>query len=231
MVPFGAESGVAQQALGVVVLLLLDAFVTSISMLARSSCFGWIRVVGLMGGEALAQIAQTDYTLFRHAGAISEECTGAKIVVVACNCEMLRVKCWRKRERGIAGKSLLYLDPATGSQPLTCQAKLTVEGGNGNTITAASRQPGRQGDGADDRKSSCRYETDVSTHGVTQPHLASSIVAPAVSDDDQKPQPWTASCATWGKVAWLTWSRCALFPGTCLTSTSLAHLYTSLPLQ
>lgn len=102
MVPFGAESGVAQQALGV--LLLVDDFVTS-SLLAQSSCFGWVRVGRGIGGDVLAQIAQTDYTLFRHAEATSEKCAGAQIEVVACICAMLSAKWWRKRDGGIAGEA------------------------------------------------------------------------------------------------------------------------------
>lgn len=90
MVPFGAESGVAQQALGVL-LLLDDDFVTS-SLLARSSCFGWVRGRRGIGGEALAQIAQTDYALFRHAEATSEKCAGAQIAAVACICVVLLVR-------------------------------------------------------------------------------------------------------------------------------------------
>lgn len=88
VVPFGGESGIAQQALGV---LLLDDFVTS-SLLARSSCFGWVRVGSGIGGEALAQIAQTDDALFRHAEATSEKCAGAQIAAVACICVVLRVE-------------------------------------------------------------------------------------------------------------------------------------------
>jgi len=111
MVPLGAEIGVAQQALGV--LVLLNAVVTSFSsMLARSSwLFGWIRGLIVKGGEAFAQIAQTDYTLFRHAGAIVEECASAQIAVVACDCVMLLVEWWKKRGGWIAGQSLLYLGP------------------------------------------------------------------------------------------------------------------------
>lgn len=104
VVPFGAESGVAQQALG----LLANDFVTS-RLLAQSSCFGWVRVGRGIGGEALAQIAQTDYALFRHAEATSEKCSGARIADVACIGAMLSAEWWRKREGGIAGKPLKYL--------------------------------------------------------------------------------------------------------------------------
>jgi hypothetical protein len=55
-----------------------------------------------LGGEALAQIAQTDYTLFRHAGAIVEECAGAQIVVVACNCVMLEVEWWKEKTKSVS---------------------------------------------------------------------------------------------------------------------------------
>jgi len=79
--------------------------------------FGCFRVV--KGGEALAQIAQTDYTLFRHAGATVEESGDAQIVVVACICVMLLARCCKKkREVGLLRKSqvqgsLMYLGLAT----------------------------------------------------------------------------------------------------------------------
>lgn len=79
-VPFGGESGVAQQALGE--LLLLVAVVTSMSMRSRFSWqigLGRSRCVGV-GGELFSQIAQTDYALFRHAEATSMgEAKGARV--------------------------------------------------------------------------------------------------------------------------------------------------------
>jgi hypothetical protein len=70
-------------------------------LLARSS-WVWIGGLSVLGGEALAQIAQTDYTLFRHAGAIVEECAGAQIVVVACNCVMLEVEWWKEKTKSVS---------------------------------------------------------------------------------------------------------------------------------
>jgi hypothetical protein len=70
VVPFGGEPGIAQQAPGG--LLLLDSVVNSISSrAAAASCFGWVRRRWGVSGDGLAQFAQTDYTLFRHAEATS----------------------------------------------------------------------------------------------------------------------------------------------------------------
>lgn len=85
-VPFGAESRVAQDALGAV--LLDDDFVTS--MRARFSLLGRDRFSRWIGGEGVAQVAQTDNTLFRHAETTSGECAGARAAVVACNCRCCR---------------------------------------------------------------------------------------------------------------------------------------------
>jgi hypothetical protein len=72
-VPFGGEGGVAQQALGEQQLLLV-AVVTSMSVSMRAR-FSWQiglgRSSGVLGGELVSQIAQTDYALFRHAEATS----------------------------------------------------------------------------------------------------------------------------------------------------------------
>jgi hypothetical protein len=79
-VPFGGESGVAQQALGE---QLLVAGVTSSSMsVSMRARFSWQIGLGRsssnsgIGGELVSQIAQTDYALFRHAEATSREWQG-----------------------------------------------------------------------------------------------------------------------------------------------------------
>jgi hypothetical protein len=71
-VPFGGEGGVAQQALGEQLLLVAVVTSMSVSMRARFSWqIGLGRSSGVLGGELVSQIAQTDYALFRHAEATS----------------------------------------------------------------------------------------------------------------------------------------------------------------
>lgn len=115
-VPFGGESGVAQQALGE---QLLVAVVTSsgmsVSMRARFWQIGLGRSSNSgIGGELVSQIAQTDYALFRHAEATSRErlgrsageckCTemGVKVLVVRCRSKRAWL-CPLNHVRGLAG--------------------------------------------------------------------------------------------------------------------------------
>jgi hypothetical protein len=74
-VPFGGESGVAQQALGEQ-LLVAGVTSSSMSVVSMRARFSWQTGLGRssnsgIGGELVSQIAQTDYALFRHAEATS----------------------------------------------------------------------------------------------------------------------------------------------------------------
>ena len=106
-VPFGGESGVAQQALGE---QLLVAVVTSsgmsVSMRARFRQIGLGRSSNRgIGGELVSQIAQTDYALFRHAEATSRERQGrsaGECRVYSIGCKGVGREMQEARERGFA---------------------------------------------------------------------------------------------------------------------------------
>jgi len=90
-VPFGGESGVAQQALGE---QLLVAVVTSSSSESMRARFSWQLEIGLgrsggIGGDLGLQIAQTNYALFRHAGASFRN--RKRRLVLVCNGECVLV--------------------------------------------------------------------------------------------------------------------------------------------